>query len=35
MLDEQVETAVYARTLATDVVGADGEVLAAGRGRSG
>ena len=32
--DDQVETAVYARTLATDVVGADGEVLAGGRGRS-
>ncbi len=26
-LDEHVETAVYARTLATDIVGADGEVL--------
>ena len=26
-LDEHVETAVYARTLATDVLGADGEVL--------
>ena len=29
MLDEHVETAVYARTLATDVLGADGEVLLA------
>ncbi len=28
-LDEHVETAVYARTLATDVLGADGEVLLA------
>ncbi|GAA3618740.1 DNA-directed RNA polymerase subunit beta' [Microlunatus ginsengisoli] len=27
VIDEHVETAVYARTLATDVVGADGEVL--------
>ena len=27
VLDEHVETAVYARTLATDVLGADGEVL--------
>ena len=29
VLDEHVETAVYARTLATDVLGADGEVLLA------
>ena len=29
MLDEHVETAVYARTLATDVLGPDGEVLLA------
>ena len=33
-LHDWVETAVYARTLATDVVGADGEVLARRRGRS-
>ena len=29
VLDEHVETAVYARTLATDVLGSDGEVLLA------